>query len=43
MDRATTEKLRENISTGLLNAPKESQAFLKALLKIIDRHLEGKE
>ena len=43
MDRATTEELRENISTGLLNAPKESQAFLKALLKIIDRHLEGKE
>ena len=43
MDRATTDKLRENISTGLLNAPKEGQAFLKALLKIIDGHLEGKE
>ena len=43
MDRATTEKLRENISTGLLNAPPESQKFLKALLKIIDKQLEGKE
>ena len=43
MDRATTEKLRENISTGLLKAPEEGRAFLKALLKIIDRHIEGKK
>lgn len=43
MDRETTRKLREDISTGLQNAPEENKAFLKTLLKILERHLEGKK
>ena len=43
MDSDTVQKLKENITTGLQQAPEESKAFLKALLKIIDRHLEEKK
>ena len=43
MDRETTRKLREDISTGIQNAPEENKAFLKTLLKILERHLEGKK
>ena len=37
------EKLREQISTGLLQAPEEKKTFLEALLKMIDEHIEGRE
>ena len=43
MDSDTVQKLKENITTGLQQAPEESKAFLNALLKIIDRHLEEKK
>ena len=37
------EKLRAQISTGLLQAPEEKKTFLEALLKMIDKHIEGSE
>ena len=43
MDTETVQKLRENITTGLQQAPEESKTFLKVLLEIIDRHLEEKK